>query len=52
MQYNGAFVILVSLSHEIWPCPDNTATLLMSPNFYDLLVTVLTGFWLTEKEIR
>ena len=48
----GAFVIPVGLGHEIWPCPSNTTTLLMLPNFYDLLVTVLTGFDFTEKEIR
>ena len=47
-----AFVIPVGLSHEIRPCPSNTATPLIPPNFYDLLVTVSTGFHCTEKEIR
>ena len=46
------FVIPVGLSHEIWPCPGNTATLLILSNFYDPLVTVLTGFHCNEKEIR
>ena len=30
-----------ALSHESWPYPGNTATLLIRPNFYDPLVTVL-----------
>lgn len=34
---------LPPLSHEIWPCPTNTATPLIHPNFLDQLVTILTG---------
>ena len=31
-------------SHEIFACPDNTATPLKQPNVYDPLVTILMGF--------
>ena len=33
-------VIPVGLSHEILPCPSNTAIPLIQPYFYDPLVTV------------
>ena len=36
----GVFVIPVGLSHEILPCPSNTAIPLIQPYFYDPLVTV------------
>ena len=50
-RYLRAWNRLLSLqpsSHEIWACPDNTATPLIQPNVFDPLVTTLTGFHSTR----
>ena len=38
------FLSLRPLSHEFYPTPGNTATLLTRPFFFGPLMTVLTGF--------